>query len=120
MPWAQFRMAMPAIQGEVTGGPVWHLECVTPLIRGLQRRLGITSIVVTHDLESALRVSDRLALRWEGQIVAMGPPHTLQRPPDERVRGFLSRYHSMTHCFTQASMACSHASRSKKCGPAPP
>lgn len=64
-------------------------QCITQLIRDIQRQLGVTSIVVTHDLESAFHVSDRLALLWEGQIVAVGPPHALQRSADERVRGFL-------------------------------
>jgi phospholipid/cholesterol/gamma-HCH transport system ATP-binding protein len=38
------------------------------LIRSLQRRLGVTSLVVTHDLASACSISDRIALLREGQI----------------------------------------------------
>lgn len=75
-------------------------QCITQLIRELQRRLGVTSMVVTHDLESAFRVSDRLALLWEGQIVAVGPPHTLQNSSDERVRGFLAG-----HCHEAYALA---------------
>ena len=39
------------------------------LIRSLQKRLGVTSIVVTHDIHSALTVGDRIAFLHEGEIV---------------------------------------------------
>jgi len=69
-------------------------HCITQLIRDLQGRLGVTSIVVTHDLDSAFRVSDRLALLWDGQIVAVGTPGAMQTSGDQRVRDFLEG-----HCY---------------------
>ena len=75
-------------------------QCITQLIRDIQRQLGVTSMVVTHDLESAFHVSDRMALLWEGQIVAVGTPHALQSSPDERVRGFLEGHCHEVHALT--------------------
>jgi phospholipid/cholesterol/gamma-HCH transport system ATP-binding protein len=75
-------------------------QCITQLIREIQRQLGVTSMVVTHDLESAFHVSDRMALLWEGQIVAVGPPHALRLSPDERVRGFLEGHCHEVHALT--------------------
>lgn len=75
-------------------------QCITQLIREIQRQLDVTSMVVTHDLESAFQVSDRMALLWEGQIVAVGPPHALRISPDERVRGFLEGHCHEVHALT--------------------
>jgi phospholipid/cholesterol/gamma-HCH transport system ATP-binding protein len=47
---------------------------INRLIRDLQRQLGLTSVVVTHDLESAFAVGDRLALLHEGRIRFVGTP----------------------------------------------
>jgi phospholipid/cholesterol/gamma-HCH transport system ATP-binding protein len=75
-------------------------QCITQLIRDIQRQLGVTSMVVTHDLESAFHVSDRMALLWEGQIVVVGTPYALQSSPDERVRGFLEGHCHEVHALT--------------------
>jgi phospholipid/cholesterol/gamma-HCH transport system ATP-binding protein len=45
---------------------------INQLIRSLQQRLGVTSIVVTHDIQSAFTVGDRLAFLDEGRIVFRG------------------------------------------------
>ncbi len=45
---------------------------INRLIRDLQAKLGVTSVVVTHDIESAYAVADRLALLQEGQIRFVG------------------------------------------------
>jgi ABC-type Fe3+/spermidine/putrescine transport system ATPase subunit len=51
-------------------------------VRRIQRELGITSILVTHDLAEAMAMSDRTALLLAGRIVACAEPETLfRRPP---------------------------------------
>jgi ABC-type Fe3+/spermidine/putrescine transport system ATPase subunit len=51
-------------------------------VRRIQRELGITSILVTHDLAEAMAMSDRTALLLQGRIVACAAPETLfRRPP---------------------------------------
>ncbi len=53
------------------------------LIR-LQRQVGITFILVTHDQEEALVMSDRIAVMFEGSIGQMADPETLYRRPGSR------------------------------------
>jgi osmoprotectant transport system ATP-binding protein len=57
--------------------------------RALQRRLGKTVILVTHDLREACRIADRLALLHAGRLEQVGLPHEfLQRPASPFVREF--------------------------------
>jgi osmoprotectant transport system ATP-binding protein len=57
--------------------------------RGLQRRLGTTVILVTHDLREACRLGDRLALLHQGSLVQVGPARAfLETPADDYVRNF--------------------------------
>ncbi len=53
------------------------------LIR-LQRHVGITFVLVTHDQEEALIMSDRIAVMFEGEIVQMDEPEVLYRRPNSR------------------------------------
>jgi len=50
-------------------------------LREIQRRLGITTIFVTHDQEEALTLSDRVAILSEGRIVQVGDPETVYERP---------------------------------------
>ncbi|MCC5974134.1 MAG: ABC transporter ATP-binding protein [Rubellimicrobium sp.] len=61
------------------------------LIR-LQRTVGITFILVTHDQEEALVMSDRIAVMFEGEIGQMADPETLyRRPGSRRVAEFIGK-----------------------------
>ncbi|OJY27133.1 spermidine/putrescine transport system ATP-binding protein [Gemmobacter caeni] len=50
----------------------------------LQREVGITFVLVTHDQEEALVMSDRIAVMFEGQIAQLADPETLYRRPNSR------------------------------------
>ena len=50
----------------------------------LQREVGITFILVTHDQEEALVMSDRIAVMFEGEIAQLADPETLYRRPNSR------------------------------------
>jgi len=51
-------------------------------VRNIQRELGITTILVTHDLDEAMAMSDRMALLMGGKVAAFDKPNRLfQRPP---------------------------------------
>jgi len=59
-------------------------------LRGLQQRLGITAVFVTHDQEEALTLSDRVAVMRNGIIEQVGAPREIyDRPVNEFVAGFL-------------------------------
>ncbi|MFQ5435291.1 MAG: ABC transporter ATP-binding protein [Anaerolineae bacterium] len=53
-------------------------------IRALQKRLGITSVYVTHDQEEAFSIADQVAIMNQGQLVQLGSPRQLYREPADR------------------------------------
>jgi phospholipid/cholesterol/gamma-HCH transport system ATP-binding protein len=59
------------------------------LILKMSRELGVTSVVVTHDMKSAYRVADRVAMLYEGDIRWVGTPAQIQEVEDPVVRGFI-------------------------------
>jgi phospholipid/cholesterol/gamma-HCH transport system ATP-binding protein len=59
------------------------------MILHVQRELGLTSVVVTHDLSSAFTVADRIALLHEGTIRAAGTPDEIRGTDDPVVRQFI-------------------------------
>jgi phospholipid/cholesterol/gamma-HCH transport system ATP-binding protein len=59
------------------------------LILFLKRAFGMTMLVVTHSLESAFRISDRLAMLYRGSLVAVGTPAEFKASRHPRVRQFL-------------------------------
>lgn len=60
------------------------------IIKKLQRRLGITTIYVTHDQEEALAISDRIAVIKEGNIMQIGTPAQIYKKPENIfVAGFI-------------------------------
>ena len=64
-------------------------DVIDRLIRDLQRRLGVTSMVVTHDLKSAFAVGDRIAMLHGGKIVFAGTIDEVRNTRDPMVRQFL-------------------------------
>jgi phospholipid/cholesterol/gamma-HCH transport system ATP-binding protein len=63
---------------------------VAELIRSLQQRLGVTSVIVTHELELCFEVSDRVALLKGGRIAAQGSAEAMRHSDHPDVRAFLS------------------------------
>ena len=64
-------------------------EKIDELILAMQRRLKVTSVVVTHDMESACLVADRIAMVYEGELIAHETVEDFRRLKDPRVRAFL-------------------------------
>jgi phospholipid/cholesterol/gamma-HCH transport system ATP-binding protein len=62
---------------------------VNHLIMGLQKKLEITSIVVTHDMKSAFTVSDHLAMVHGGRIICEAPVDQFRASKDPRVHNFI-------------------------------
>lgn len=64
-------------------------SAIDELHLSLKERLGVTSIVVTHDLKSAYRVCDRIALHFGGQIVEIGTREEIINSPNPLVQQFI-------------------------------
>jgi phospholipid/cholesterol/gamma-HCH transport system ATP-binding protein len=62
---------------------------INHLIRSLQKRLGVTSIVVTHDIHSAFTVGDRIAFLHDGRILFQGTTAEARTAPEPLLRNFL-------------------------------
>jgi putative spermidine/putrescine transport system ATP-binding protein len=59
-------------------------------LRALQQRLGVTTVMVTHDQEEALTMADRIVIMRDGRIEQVGAPAEIyQRPVSRFVAGFL-------------------------------
>jgi phospholipid/cholesterol/gamma-HCH transport system ATP-binding protein len=72
-----------------TGLDPTNVEKITDLILALKTKLGVTSVVVTHDMPSALKVSDRLAMLHQGQLAAVGTPAEIQATHHSLIRDFM-------------------------------
>ena len=57
----------------------------------LKNALQMTVLVVTHELQSALKIADRLAFLRDRKLVAIGPKGSIQQSSDPWVRQFLDR-----------------------------
>ena len=73
-----------------TGLDPMTAQRINDLIIELQRKLGITTIVVTHDLHCVKTVSDRIAMLHEGKIVAVGTWEELVTSNVQVVQDFIS------------------------------
>ena len=62
---------------------------INVLIRDLQRRFGLTGVVVTHDLHSAFYVAERIAFLNEGRIAFSGTPEEARSSPHAELREFI-------------------------------
>ncbi|MEM9074767.1 MAG: ATP-binding cassette domain-containing protein, partial [Myxococcota bacterium] len=72
-----------------TGLDPINVQRIIELILHLQRNLDVTSIVVTHDMHSALSISDRIAMIHGGYVIFSGTPSELMASEDARVRDFV-------------------------------
>jgi phospholipid/cholesterol/gamma-HCH transport system ATP-binding protein len=59
------------------------------LILKMRDELGVTSLVFTHDMHSAYRISDRIAMLYEGRVLEEGTPDEIRQTSNLIVRGFV-------------------------------
>ncbi len=65
-------------------------DVINDLILGLQKKLGVTSVVVTHDMTSAYKISNRMAMLYEGRIVSIGTPAEIRGTTNPLVKQFVT------------------------------
>ena len=62
---------------------------INDLVIDLRNKMTLTSIAVTHDMVSASKIADRIAMLHQGKIIFCGTPEEIKRSPDERVQRFI-------------------------------
>lgn len=65
---------------------------IDELILHLQQALKVTSVVVTHDMASACRIADRIAMIYNGELIAIDTVKKIRQSKDERIQAF---FHSL-------------------------
>jgi phospholipid/cholesterol/gamma-HCH transport system ATP-binding protein len=74
-----------------------NADVIDELVRTLAETLGVTGVMVTHDVRGAFRTANRLALLTGGRIVQQGTPKEFLASTDPRVQEFLERdFHHAT------------------------
>jgi phospholipid/cholesterol/gamma-HCH transport system ATP-binding protein len=72
-----------------TGLDPIHADVISELILKLQRELGVTSVVVTHDMTMAYKVADRIIMLHNGKIIADGDADQIRNHPHPIVQQFI-------------------------------
>jgi phospholipid/cholesterol/gamma-HCH transport system ATP-binding protein len=73
-----------------TGVDPINARKINELILGLREKLGVTSMVVTHDMQSVKMVTDRIAMLYDGKIVAEGTWKNFEESEDPFIREFMT------------------------------
>lgn len=64
-------------------------DIISDLIMDLKAKLGVTSVVITHDMHSAFKIADYIAFLYEGKILMYGTPQEFQKTDNPYVRQFV-------------------------------
>lgn len=73
-----------------TGLDPANTEKINELIVDMNRKLAVTSVAVTHDMQSAFKISDRIGLLDKGKIVVVGTPKEIRRADLPLIRQFIN------------------------------
>lgn len=65
-------------------------DSINGLIRSLHDKIKVTAIVVTHDMKSAYKIADRIAMLYQGKIIAEGTPDEIQHSDNPVVHQFIN------------------------------
>jgi phospholipid/cholesterol/gamma-HCH transport system ATP-binding protein len=73
-----------------TGIDPIRADAINGLINQLKEDLHVTSIIITHDMVSAYKVADRIAMLYQGRIIEEGTPDEIRKTRNPVVRQFIS------------------------------
>jgi phospholipid/cholesterol/gamma-HCH transport system ATP-binding protein len=65
-------------------------DAINALIIDLRERLNVTSIAITHDMQSAFRIADKISLLYQGKIIDTGTPDEIKNTANPVVRQFVT------------------------------
>lgn len=77
---------------------------IDALIIRLREAMGMTIVVVTHELESAFTIADRICVLDDGEIIALGTPDEVRASPNRRVQNLLNRRSEQPRLDAEAYM----------------
>ncbi len=63
---------------------------ISEIIASVKAQYQVTTLVVSHDRDLALNISDRVGILMDGELISLGPPSALRQPTDPRVADFLN------------------------------
>jgi phospholipid/cholesterol/gamma-HCH transport system ATP-binding protein len=72
-----------------TGIDPIRADAINDLIMQMKNEMGVTSVVITHDMVSAYKIADRIAMLYEGKIVEEGTPEEIEKTENEIVQQFI-------------------------------
>jgi len=65
-------------------------DSINDLIVDLRKKLGVTSVAITHDMHSAYKISDRIAMLYKGEIQEIGTPDEIRNTTNPIVKQFIT------------------------------
>jgi phospholipid/cholesterol/gamma-HCH transport system ATP-binding protein len=65
-------------------------DSINNLIISLHDKLNVTSVAVTHDMNSAYKIADRIAMLYKGKIIAVGTPQEIKKTKNPFVKQFIT------------------------------
>lgn len=65
-------------------------DAINDLIIEMKQRLSVTSVAITHDMHSAYKIADRIAMLYEGKIIEVGTPDEIRNTGNPVVRQFIA------------------------------
>ncbi|MGD2294239.1 MAG: ABC transporter ATP-binding protein [Candidatus Aminicenantes bacterium] len=72
-----------------TGIDQIRANAINALINRMKMDLNVTSVVITHDMDTTYKVADRIAMLYQGQIIAVGEPEEIKRSTNLVVQQFI-------------------------------
>lgn len=71
-------------------------DIIDQMILRMQKRFGVTSIIVTHDMRSIFKIATRVAMLYRGELRFLGTPDELRTSSDEVVQNFVNGHSDVT------------------------
>lgn len=65
-------------------------DAINDLIVRLRERMSVTSVAITHDMKSAYKIADRIAMLYKGRIIGTGTPEEIKNTEDPVLRQFIT------------------------------
>ena len=72
-----------------TGIDPIRADAINDLIIKLKNDLGITSVVITHDMVSSYKIADRIAMLYDGEIIEVGTPDEIRSSKNAYIQQFI-------------------------------